>query len=133
MNGVLIIYILTVSSSYSKNKELPADKFYDVIEYWLTDSNAYRIKTYSKDLDIHVYQFEIDNLDVGLKLADKNTLDNYGEVIKKRVTLELNSNDTKEQLDSILKANGLEGRFEINEFVFWNPDMREYRTKTEPK
>ena len=69
----------------------------------------------------------------GFKLAKKNTLDNYGDVIKKRVTLELNGNETKERLDSILKENGLEGRFEINEFMFWNPDMREYRTKTEPK
>lgn len=133
MKGILIIYILTVSSSYSENKELPADMFYDVVEYWITDSNAYRIKTYSTDLDIHVYQFRIDNLDNGLKLADKNTQDNYGDIIKKRVKLELNGNETKEQLDSILKGNGLEGRFEINEFVFWNPDRREYRTMTEPK
>jgi len=133
MKGILIIYILSISSSYSDNVELPADKYFDVIEFWITDSSAYRIKTYSKDLDIHVHSFKVDNKNEGIIVAEQTTPNSYGDIIKKVIKIELIGNETDEQLEGILKENGLNGKFEIKDFVFWNPDLREYRTLTKPE
>ncbi len=58
MKGTIIIYILSISSLYADNTEYPAEDYYDVIEYWITDSIAYRIKTFSLDQDIHVQTFK---------------------------------------------------------------------------
>ncbi len=133
MKGILIIYILSISSSYSDNIELPADKYFDVIEFWITDSSAYRIKTFSKDLDIHVHSFKVDNQKEGVKVAEQMTPNSYGDIIKKEIKIELNGNESEKQLKDILRDNGLNGDFEIKDFVFWNPDSREYRTKSKPQ
>lgn len=133
MKGTLIIFILSITSSYSDNIELPADEYFDVIEFWITDSSAYRIKTFSIDLDIHVHSLKVDNQKEGIKVAEQTTPNSYGDIIKKEIKIELNGNETDKQLKEILKDNGLCGDFEIKDFVFWNPDLREYRTKTNPE
>ncbi len=133
MKGVLIIYILSITSSYSDNVELPDDNYFDVIEFWITDSSAYRVKTFSKDLDVHVHSFKVDSKSEGIKVAEQTTPNSYGDIIKRVVKIEFHGNETDEQLEEILKEKGLNGKFEIKDFVFWNPDLREYRTKSKPE
>lgn len=134
MKGTLIIYILSITSSYSENIELSADKYFDVIEFWVSDTSAYRIKTFSKDTDIHVHSIGGDKNRVEtIEIAEQTTLKNYGDIIAKTIKIELSGNESKEHLKKILTDNGIAGKFEISEFVFWNPDGRKYSTKSEPK
>ena len=52
----LVIFFLTVKSSYSADTEEPAtDEAFDTIQFFESGTGGWRIKTYAMDQDVHVW------------------------------------------------------------------------------
>ena len=127
MKGILLIYVLSITSSYNDDVEHISSTRFDVLEWWIAEDKTFRIKTFSMDNDIHIYQIDSS---YGKELAIKNSIDNYGDVIANSYEIQLNGTEKIEDLQQKLKDLGLKGNFEISDFVFWNPDGFTYKTKS---
>ena len=130
--GTLIIFILSIGSSFIDNKEIDNFKFFDVIEFWITNNEAIRIKTYAVDADIHVHQWKHDDFDKTKNLAFENTFTNYGDVILEKHVLELSGDESEIEIINKLDSINLKGSIEFKSFPFWNPDGRQYKTVSKP-
>lgn len=133
MATTLLIFKLSVQSSYAENTERDADeRNFDTLQWWFSATETWRVKTFAIDDDIHPHlitgPLEID-------LAVENSLKHYGDVIAEqhRVTFvdPSNGSEVEERMHDLGGAAALElapdGRF-----GFWNPDRRRYSSKTTP-
>ena len=133
MKGTLIIFILTVASSYKTNTEYEAVEHFDVLEWWVVDDAAYRIKTYVVDQDIHINKLAHSDPESIIDLSYGNTRKHYGDIIKSEYRLDFDGTETLKDIEKKLSDVGLNGTIDFDEFLFWNPDGLEYRTITTPK
>ena len=134
--GTLIIYKLTVESSYADDFERPAEESFDTIQWWIGNKRAWRIKTYAVDNDIHPYRLETNKPKSELlELAAANTKKNYGDVIGKRFIIEIPDGPSEEIVRELLRNQGLKESHEWVDsgYFLWLPDGIELKTKTKPK
>ena len=138
MQGTLLLAILRIKSSYSRNVELgleETDGIPDTLQWWFDNNGCYRIRTYALDHDIHVW-------DIGhspkatLELARANNSKHYGDVIAAQY--EIHMIDSRDNLTSwaAFEELGLPATIEIDprgHFVFWKPDEGKYSTKSAPR
>jgi hypothetical protein len=137
MRGVLLLAILSVKSSYSRELETAledADDVPDTLQWWFGDGGCWRIRTYALDHDIHAYQIG-NSLQLTLELARKNNYDNYGDIIKTQHVIHFVDCANFAELDAEFGRIGLVPRLEItaNGFAYWKPDQADYSTKSKPK
>ena len=79
MRGFLVLAILSVKSSYSRELEIALDgkdDIPDTLQWWFGDGGCWRIRTYAMDHDIHAYVIG-NSPQTTLELAKKNNLKNY--------------------------------------------------------
>ncbi len=132
MNTTLVIFFLNVQSSYSGNTEEPAtDQEFDTIQFFESEGGAWRIKTYAKDQDVHVWSLGNELEDI-VSLARSNTEKHYGDVL--RAEYVLTSTVGVDGLPAELAERGLSNHLEISGagFAFWAPDGTRYRSKSTP-
>ena len=56
MNSTLVIFFLSVQSSYTSNTEAPATEgAFDTVQFYGGESGCWRIKTYATDQDVHAW------------------------------------------------------------------------------
>lgn len=135
-SGTLIIFILSVESSYAQNIERPATVRFDTLQWWIGEKNAWRIKTYAIDSDIHPYLIKTrDSREELRKLAMESTKKHYGDVIRQVIMINVPGGATQAEVASLLIKNNLNDRFEWVEpgYLLWLPDESEYKSKTAPK
>ena len=134
MNATLVIFFLTVQSSYSANVESAATAdVFDTVQFYGSDAaGAWRIKTYAIDQDVHVWSIG-KNIEDIVALARSNTEKHYGDVLGEGYILK--STTGVEGLREELAARGLSTHLEISEagFVFWAPEGTHYRSKSKPQ
>ncbi len=133
-NIILIIFMLNIESSYLENIERSATPPADTVQFALIKGQAWRIKTYAIDHDVHVWGLGPMELDKFNELAVSNTEKHYGDVLHKKTTIQ--SRNGLEELKSELKKSGLPVNLEIpksKEFVFWVPEPNVYKSKSTPK
>ena len=91
VQGTLLLAILRIKSSYSRNIELrleETDGVPDTVQWWFDNNGCYRIRTYALDHDIHVW-------DIGhspkatLELARTNNSKHYADVIAAQYEIHL--------------------------------------------
>ena len=83
MRGILLLALLSVKSSYSREIEIPlenADDIPDTLQWWFGEGGCWRVRTYALDHDVHAYPVG-NSLQTTVELAKKNNQDNYGDVI----------------------------------------------------
>ncbi|PIY60554.1 hypothetical protein COY95_01180 [Candidatus Woesearchaeota archaeon CG_4_10_14_0_8_um_filter_47_5] len=134
--NLLVIFILTVQSSYSRNIEEPVKNVPDTIQFWipLNIQEIWRIRTYAIDHDIHVYQVKLNqSLDSPVNFAVQSTQKSYSDIIKEvRVIEIIEVNNTDEVKNAFAKAN-LPPNLELKgPIVFWNPDNAKYKSISTP-
>ncbi|KXI30847.1 hypothetical protein [Paraglaciecola hydrolytica] len=133
MEIVLIIFVLTIKGSYAENVEAPADGYNaDTVQFFIESNQAWRIKTFAIDQDVHVYSLGIPNETIEEKVI-ASTERSYRDVLAKKYIIR-----SKAGIDGIkveLKKLNLSQDLEIsnNGFAFWVPANTQYRTKTKPK
>jgi hypothetical protein len=130
MRTVLVVYFLSVQSSYSEDLESDATEgAFDTVQFYASNGTSWRIKTYAKDEDVHIWSLGPDVSDI-VALARANTEKHYGDVLTEGYIIE-----TEEGLDGLrqgLEERGLSATLELppSGAVFWVPEGTRYRTKS---
>lgn len=136
MRGILVLAVLSVKSSYSRNLEiaLQGDDVPDALPWWLGRDTCWRVRTYALDHDIHAY-FVGNSAQITLELAKKNNLKNYGDVIEVQHVFHFVDCTDRSEVEAEFGRIGLASRIEVNppRFAFWKPDEVVYSTKSTPK
>jgi hypothetical protein len=130
----LVVAVLSVASSYSRNFETAAGDPPDTVQWWLDAAGSWRIKTFALDHDIHVHSLGQTELGQLKALAVENTQKHYGDVVSRLVVLEFPSL-APEATSVVLRDAGLGAALEVAPagFAFWNPDGGLYRTQSRPE
>jgi hypothetical protein len=134
--GTLVVFRLTVESSYARNVERPAKDRFDTIQWWIGQRGAWRIKTYATDADIHPYWIDGSQSRESLReLAYANSKKVYGDLISSTVAVDVPAGISDEALAVLLRSSGLSETFEWVPagYLLWLPDSGEYVTKTKPR
>lgn len=133
MSETLVIFFLTVQSSYSADTESSAtENVFDTVQFYESDNGGWRIKTYATDQDVHVWSLGKKVEDI-VALARSNTEKHYGDVLSEGYILK-----SKTGIDGLrqeLAARGLSTHLEISDsgFVFWAPEGTQYRSRSKPQ
>lgn len=133
MDTVLVIFFLSIRSSYANNSEAPATPgAFDTVQFYATKGSAWRVKTYAEDQDVHIWSFASATKDV-VDLAIDSTNEHYGDVLTEGHVIE--TNDGVEGIRRELAERGLDAHLEITPSgaVFWSPAGTSYRTQTVPQ
>jgi hypothetical protein len=132
MKTVLVVFFLSVQSSYSENSEVAAtEAAFDTVQFYSADGMNWRIKTYATDQDVHIWSLGSDISDI-VALAQSNTEKHYGDVLMEGYTIE--TDDGLDGLRRGLEERGLAPNLKLppSGAVFWAPAGTRYRTKSEP-
>ena len=133
MKTFLIIFFLSVQSSYSHDAEKPATQdAFDTVQFYSSEGKHWRIRTYAKDQDVHIHSLGSGQIDL-VQVARENTEKSYGDVLTEGYIIE--TSDGLEGVRSELEKRGLSSHLEITPFgaVFWAPEGTQYRSKSEPR
>jgi len=132
METTLIIFVLSIQSSYLNNSEMPAtENKADTIQFFITPETAWRIKTFATDEDVHVHSIGTPKQDI-VSIVTASTERTYGDVIAHRYVL--SSSNGIIGLRGELKRAGLGESMEVSQkgFVFSVPECTNYKSKPTP-
>lgn len=134
MSSLLLIYVLIVESSYLQNLERAAAGATDTIQFCLKNGQAWRIKTFAIDHDVHVWSMGAMTPERMVSIADENTGKNYGDVLGRKISIESqgDGSDLAEQLVRAGLPPFVEGP-EDGSFAFWAHAAKLYRTQSSPQ
>jgi hypothetical protein len=137
MQGILLLNILSIQSSYKENFEETIeqpDAVPDTLQWWISEAGVWRIRTYAIDHDIHPYSVGGEWRKV-LPVAKANNLKHYGDVTAAEYEISLLDCTDPALIANAFRVVDLVPRLEVSadRFVFWKPDEAEYMTQSEPK
>src|SRR3546814_18667479 len=96
MKTVLVVFFLSVQSSYSENTEIAAtEDAFDTVQFYAANGTSWRIKTYAQDQDVHIWSLGSKVADL-VALARTNTEKHYGDVLTEGYIIE-----TEEGLEGV--------------------------------
>src|SRR3546814_4890603 len=96
MKTVLVVFFLSVQSSYSGNTEIAAtEDAFDTVQFYAANGTSWRIKTYAQDQDVHIWSLGSKVADL-VALARTNTEKHYGDVLTEGYIIE-----TEEGLEGV--------------------------------
>lgn len=133
MKTILVIFFLSVQSSYSSNTEISATKdAFDTVQFYAADGMSWRIKTYAQDQDVHIWSLGEGTSDL-VALARSNTEKHYADVLTEGYVIE-----TEAGIEGVrreLEERGLPSNLELppSGVVFWAPPGTAYRSRSVPK
>jgi hypothetical protein len=133
MKIVLVIFFLSVQSSYLSNSEEDAtDEVFDTVQFVATETGAWRIRTYATDQDVHVWSVGSNQKDI-VALARANTEKHYGDVLTEGYIIE--TVDGIEGVRRELRERGLSDHLEVSKtgMLFWAPEGTDYRSRSDPR
>lgn len=137
MQGILLLNILSIRSSYKENFEEmieQPDAVPDTLQWWLSEAGIWRIRTYAIDHDIHTYSVGGEWREAA-QIAKANNLKHYGEVTAAQYEISLLDCTVPTLIAQAFHTVDLVPRLEVSagRFAFWKPDEAEYRTQSKPK
>jgi hypothetical protein len=132
METVLVLFMLSIKSSYSRNLEVGAtESEFDTVQFFCSGGDSWRIKTYAMDEDVHAWNIgQVEDL---VALARTNTEKHYGDVLAQAYILRCDSG--LEGIRAELTNRGLDAHLETSNagFAFWAPEGTSYRSKSRPE
>lgn len=133
MKTVLVVFFLSVQSSYSGDTEIAAtEEAFDTVQFYAANGTNWRIKTYAQDQDVHIWSLGSGVADI-VALARANTEKHYGDVLTEGYIIE--TEDGLEGVRRELEQRGLPPNLELppSGAVFWAPPGTTYRSRSVPK
>lgn len=127
MSAKLIVGILNIRSSYVRNFGAPAGSgVRDTVQWWLEPGQAWRIRTFAADHDIHVDW--VGDGQPGELI--ENTLDHYRGLLERLEVVDIPNMRNRTEAARLLRRAGLEPNLEVvpDGFAYWNPDNGVYQT-----
>jgi hypothetical protein len=134
METILLVFLLNIKSSYLLNKEEPSALQVDTVQFLHLKGNAWRIKTFAIDHDVHVWHLGPMNSKDFEETAFANTKRHYADVLASHV--KITSRGDLAALEAKVTTTSLGGTLEIakdKRFVFWVPALGHYKTKSTPQ
>jgi hypothetical protein len=129
----LIVYRLAIKSSYSNDAEEPADAVdFDTMQWWLGDTECWRVRTYAMDNDIHAFLLE---RPIPPAQAIEVSQRHYGDITAGFFQVDIDDIDNRDELARKLADVGGADTLEFapgRRLAFWNPDGRRYRAQSTP-
>lgn len=129
----LIVFRLSIKSSYSEDVEEPADASdFDTLQWWLGDSECWRMRTYAVDDDIHLYLLENP---ITAAQAIEVSQRYYGDVIGDFFQIDFDDAQDPDEAELKLADFGGADTLEFapgGRLAFWNYDNRRYRSQSAP-
>ena len=110
MQGTLLLTILSIASSYTREAEVPVedgDGVPDTIQWWFGNGDCWRIRTYASDHDVHAYSIE-NSSSVTLDFAMSNNRKHYGDVFRSEYTVRFADCTKVSERESAFGQLGLE-------------------------
>jgi hypothetical protein len=134
MQSVLVVYVLSIQSSYAEDSEGPADEeTFDTVQFFIGSEAAWRIRTFSMDEDVHVYSLGPATPDT-LDTVRTSTEKTYGDIIAAQHIFSsddgiagLKQELAESDLGETIKESTRHG------FIFWVPEGSDYRTRSTPE
>lgn len=130
----LLVFQLSIQSSYIDNIERDADdERFDTVQWWFSDNETWRIKTFSVDQDIHTHCIagRVDE-----EVAMENTMKHYEDVVERAFAVEFDDPDDEDEVSQVMEELGGAPALEMarngNRFAFWNPSRLKYTSKSSP-
>ncbi|HEY6640565.1 hypothetical protein [Povalibacter sp.] len=134
MQSVLVVYVLSIQSSYAEDSEAPADDdTFDTVQFFIGPESAWRIRTFSVDEDVHVYSLGPTQPETLDKVCD-STEKTYGDVVAAKHVFSSDEGIDglkKELATSVLGASVKESK--QHGFCFWVPEGSDYQTRSTPE
>lgn len=129
--ATLLVCRLQVVSSYLENIEYEADgNDVDTVQWWLDEQEAWRVRTFGVDFDIHVHhQATPMTAEAARALTEKH----YGDVIADVQAFQFVAVNDAAAARQLVEALG--GRFDVapnGRLGIWNPGDTPYRSQSEP-
>ncbi|MBX7229861.1 MAG: hypothetical protein K1X48_09680 [Burkholderiaceae bacterium] len=88
MKTSLILFCLSIQSSYSENLEIPATQAaFDTVQFYRANGMNWCVKIYAKDQDVHICSLDPDIIDL-ITLARADTETYYGDVVREGYIIE---------------------------------------------
>jgi hypothetical protein len=136
MRGILLLSILNIKGSYSRNIDLPLEDDQDIpdtVQWWFGNGGCWRIKTFALDHDIHTYRIR-GSSQTTLELAKNNNLKHYGDITRAQYEIYFADCTNRAEVEAEFAQIGLPPILEIapGKFAFWKPDDAVYATKSKP-
>jgi len=135
--SILVVFILTVESSYQQNVERPHGAVADTVQFWFSPNDDWRVKTFAIDHDIHVHRIRAADAErkFGPEEAKVSTRKSYADVIEAVAVLEFTDPNDRAEVDRTLRSHSLGGSLEIGKtgVAFYNPDGGHHRTQSKPE
>src|SRR3546814_8266389 len=107
MKTVLVVFFLSVQSSYSGNTEIAAtEDAFDTVQFYAANGTSWRIKTYAQDQDVHIWSLGSKVADL-VALARTNTEKHYGDVLTEGYIIETEerSEEHTSELQSLMRIS----------------------------
>lgn len=134
MNVTLIVFKLSIQSSYVEDAEADADEEdFDTVQFFVSAESAWRVRTFSIDEDVHVYSLGETKPDT-LEVVTTSTERTYSDIIVAKAVFQ--SQTGIEGLKQELERNGWSPTLKVSGkhgFAFWVPPDSDYRTKSTPE
>ncbi len=134
MDYVLVVFTLTIQSSYANDTEADAeDNSFDTVQFFVTPTASWRIRTFAVDEDVHVYSLGESGPDT-LETVTSSTQRTYEDVIEARHVF-----SSSDGIEGIKRALELEGwtptlkESKQHGFAFWVPEGTDYKTRSTPE
>jgi hypothetical protein len=136
VRGTLILTVLNITGSYARDTERPADPEADVpdtLQWWIGEQ-AWRIRTYGMDHDIHTHAVGPGRTDL-VETARANNARHYGDVTRAEHVFHFRDCTDAHEVAAAFAAAGLPPRLEVaaGRFAFWKPDDARYRSQSTPR
>jgi hypothetical protein len=130
MPASLIIGVLNVRSSYRRGVEEPLDGggAPDTVQWWLEDGNAWRVRSFAADHEMHALLYGQYRRGDERWFAD-GIRTGYGALLESLHTVKLKTTEPELAARALRRA-GLAPWLELTPpgFAFWNPDRARYQT-----
>jgi hypothetical protein len=133
--STLLVFRLTIQSSYAQDVEQPADEdHFDTVQWWLATHHTWRIKTFAMDQDIHCHHI---GSSLSETFARQSTEKNYGDVVASSFAVELGNLTHIEWIEKSMQEYGGLAALEVDrnggKFAFWNPLRVQFTSKSSPQ
>lgn len=130
----LIIFKLGIKSSFVKNKEEPADKHFDTLQFWVNKDSVIRIRTFAMDHDIHIHQVRLrGTIQNTIQFLIESTEKHYGDIVQGKYFLNIEDPQDKNKVKSAFKKVNLTPNLESTSYYsYWNPDGAKYINISKP-
>lgn len=126
----LVVGVLTIESSADPDVERPAGTMPDTVQFWLSPSRCWKVRTYAIDRTVQAWDLSTLTGDVerSASFAAEHIAKHYGDVLKGVARIDLPNGTDADRAAEALRATGLGGLLQPLEaddggqLAMWMPD-----------